>query len=247
MDTSVATVSAERVAEGRDRILKELRKVIVGQDEIVEQVLIALFTGGHCLITGVPGLAKTLLVSTALLFWIPVCGPFPELRISPPAQMIYLFVASIVPTVPGEIRNVGPLVVAGDSARLAYQSLSGPALALERFFRGPYRPRSCRGDAQTSSPASTPCTFTMNEKVISSPAASSENVFVENLAGDDQSHTGTEPSRLEDRGVVGDRPVELGLAIEAKGDPLRRVTVERRDVELVRLGREGRLVERLFE
>jgi len=64
MDTSVATVSAERVAEGRDRILGELRKVIVGQDEIVEEVLIALFTGGHCLITGVPGLAKTLLIKT---------------------------------------------------------------------------------------------------------------------------------------------------------------------------------------
>jgi MoxR-like ATPase len=61
---SVATVSADRVAEGRDRILAELRKVIVGQDEVVEQVLIALFTGGHCLITGVPGLAKTLLIKT---------------------------------------------------------------------------------------------------------------------------------------------------------------------------------------
>jgi putative membrane protein len=43
----------------------------------------------------------TALVVTAVLFWIPVCGPFPELRISPPAQMVYLFVASIVPTVPG--------------------------------------------------------------------------------------------------------------------------------------------------
>ena len=58
------TIGAERVAEGRERILAELRKVIVGQDEVVEQVLIALFTGGHCLITGVPGLAKTLLVRT---------------------------------------------------------------------------------------------------------------------------------------------------------------------------------------
>ena len=43
----------------------------------------------------------TAIVVTALLFWIPVCGPFPELRISPPAQMVYLFVTSIVPTVPG--------------------------------------------------------------------------------------------------------------------------------------------------
>ena len=55
---------AERVAEGRERILAELRKVIVGQDDVVEQVLVALFTGGHCLITGVPGLAKTLLIKT---------------------------------------------------------------------------------------------------------------------------------------------------------------------------------------
>src|ERR671931_257089 len=64
MDSSVATVSAEKVADGRERILNELRKVIVGQDEVVEQVLIALFTGGHCLITGVPGLAKTLMIKT---------------------------------------------------------------------------------------------------------------------------------------------------------------------------------------
>jgi len=64
MDSSVASVSAEKVAEGRERILTELRKVIVGQDDVVEQVLIALFTAGHCLITGVPGLAKTLLIKT---------------------------------------------------------------------------------------------------------------------------------------------------------------------------------------
>jgi MoxR-like ATPase len=60
----MAIASAERVAAGRERILAELRKVIVGQDEVVEEVLIALFTGGHCLITGVPGLAKTLLIKT---------------------------------------------------------------------------------------------------------------------------------------------------------------------------------------
>jgi MoxR-like ATPase len=56
--------AAERVAEGRARILAEIRKVIVGQEEVIDQVLIALFTGGHCLITGVPGLAKTLLIKT---------------------------------------------------------------------------------------------------------------------------------------------------------------------------------------
>src|SRR5260370_8019515 len=64
MDSWVAIASGEKVAEGREGILGELRKVIVGQDEVVEQVLIALFTGGHCLITGVPGLAKTLLIKT---------------------------------------------------------------------------------------------------------------------------------------------------------------------------------------
>jgi MoxR-like ATPase len=64
MDSSVAAISAENVAEARERVLAELRKVIVGQDEVVEQVLIALFTGGHVLITGVPGLAKTLLIKT---------------------------------------------------------------------------------------------------------------------------------------------------------------------------------------
>jgi len=61
---AVANAIAEKVADARQRILTELRKVIVGQDEVVEQVLVALFTGGHCLITGVPGLAKTLLIKT---------------------------------------------------------------------------------------------------------------------------------------------------------------------------------------
>ena len=64
--TSTAEIAAvaERVALGRERILAEIRKVIVGQDEVIDQVLMALFTGGHCLITGVPGLAKTLLIKT---------------------------------------------------------------------------------------------------------------------------------------------------------------------------------------
>jgi MoxR-like ATPase len=55
---------AERVSQGRERILAEIRKVIVGQDAVIDQVLMVLFTGGHCLITGVPGLAKTLLIKT---------------------------------------------------------------------------------------------------------------------------------------------------------------------------------------
>lgn len=46
----------------QERIFGELRKVIVGQDEVIQQVLISLYVGGHSLITGLPGLAKTLLV-----------------------------------------------------------------------------------------------------------------------------------------------------------------------------------------
>jgi MoxR-like ATPase len=48
----------------RDGILAQVRKVIVGQDEVLDQVLIALFVGGHCLLTGMPGTAKTLMVRT---------------------------------------------------------------------------------------------------------------------------------------------------------------------------------------
>ena len=64
MESSSAADIADRVTRGREQILAELRKVIIGQDDVVELVLTALFTGGHCLITGVPGLAKTLLVKT---------------------------------------------------------------------------------------------------------------------------------------------------------------------------------------
>ncbi|WP_435015316.1 AAA family ATPase [Tundrisphaera sp. TA3] len=54
----------EKVHESRGRIEHELGKVIVGQREVTHQLLISLFAGGHCLITGAPGLAKTLLVRT---------------------------------------------------------------------------------------------------------------------------------------------------------------------------------------
>lgn len=52
----------QQIRQGRDRIAKELSKTIVGQKEVIEQLLICLFAGTHCLITGAPGLAKTLLV-----------------------------------------------------------------------------------------------------------------------------------------------------------------------------------------
>jgi len=54
----------EEFAAKRDSMLGEIRKVIVGQEKVIEEVLIALFSRGHCLLVGVPGLAKTLLIST---------------------------------------------------------------------------------------------------------------------------------------------------------------------------------------
>ncbi len=54
----------EEFAAKRDAMLGEIHKVIVGQEKIIEEVLIALFAKGHCLLVGVPGLAKTLLIST---------------------------------------------------------------------------------------------------------------------------------------------------------------------------------------
>ena len=56
--------AVEKLIAGRAQIETELAKVIVGQKEVIEQILIALFSGGHCLITGAPGLAKTLLVKS---------------------------------------------------------------------------------------------------------------------------------------------------------------------------------------
>ncbi|MES2571162.1 MAG: MoxR family ATPase [Verrucomicrobiota bacterium] len=54
----------DQLQAARPRIAAELSKTIVGQHDVIEQILIALFAGGHCLITGAPGLAKTLLVKS---------------------------------------------------------------------------------------------------------------------------------------------------------------------------------------
>ncbi len=55
---------ADRMKHGREQIIRELRKLIVGQDEVIEQMLLTLFVGGNSLLLGVPGLAKTLLIHT---------------------------------------------------------------------------------------------------------------------------------------------------------------------------------------
>ena len=57
-------VSMDELRAAYERIRAELGKVIVGQHEVVDQLLIALFAGGHCILEGVPGLAKTRMIST---------------------------------------------------------------------------------------------------------------------------------------------------------------------------------------
>ncbi len=56
--------SIDKLSTAYQQIHGQISKVIVGQDEVIEQLLIALFSRGHCLLEGVPGLAKTLMIST---------------------------------------------------------------------------------------------------------------------------------------------------------------------------------------
>src|SRR5215510_7334552 len=64
LDASEVQDRIARFHQVQEGIVNQIHNVIVGQDEVIEQVLIALFVGGHCLITGLPGTAKTLLVRT---------------------------------------------------------------------------------------------------------------------------------------------------------------------------------------
>ncbi len=62
--TAQETEAIERLHDARQRILHQLGQVIVGQHRVIEELLISLFSRGHCLLEGVPGLAKTLMIST---------------------------------------------------------------------------------------------------------------------------------------------------------------------------------------
>ncbi len=64
LEPEVLKSRIERFRQVQSEIVTQVRRVIVGQEEVLDQVMIALFVGGHCLITGLPGTAKTLLVRT---------------------------------------------------------------------------------------------------------------------------------------------------------------------------------------
>ena len=68
-DVTIPTDDAEgaliqRLTETREKLLEEMHRVIVGQDDVLEQLLLAILCRGHCLLEGVPGLAKTVMVQT---------------------------------------------------------------------------------------------------------------------------------------------------------------------------------------
>ena len=62
--TSDELALAQKLVQARDKLTEEVHKIIVGQDDVIEQILVAIFCRGHCLMVGVPGLAKTVLVNT---------------------------------------------------------------------------------------------------------------------------------------------------------------------------------------
>ncbi|MBI5541678.1 MAG: MoxR family ATPase [Bacteroidia bacterium] len=64
MNSSNDVEAIKNLRQAHERLSNEIKKVIIGQDEVVKEVLITIFSRGHCLLIGVPGLAKTLLVTT---------------------------------------------------------------------------------------------------------------------------------------------------------------------------------------
>src|SRR5271154_5251542 len=62
--SSAEMAAIEKLKAAREALLAEIRKVIIGQTDVIDSLLIAMFSRGHCLLVGVPGLAKTLMIST---------------------------------------------------------------------------------------------------------------------------------------------------------------------------------------
>ena len=83
LETSESRELVEHFSSSMTRIREQVRKIIVGQDEVVESLLLTLLVGGHCLITGMPGTAKTLLVrtlATALGLVMPILATVVPMR-----------------------------------------------------------------------------------------------------------------------------------------------------------------------
>ena len=104
--------AAEALKTAKENILNQLRKRIIGQDEVIEQLLIALFSQGHCLLVGVPGLAKTLLISTfAQILEL----PFNRIQFTPD-----LMPSDIIGT---------DIIEEGEAGKRAFRFINGPVFA----------------------------------------------------------------------------------------------------------------------
>ena len=104
--------AAETLKTAKANILEELKKRIIGQNEVIEQLLIALFSQGHCLLVGVPGLAKTLLISTfAQILEL----PFNRIQFTPD-----LMPSDIIGT---------DIIEDGESGKRAFRFIKGPVFA----------------------------------------------------------------------------------------------------------------------
>ena len=104
--------AAEVLKTAKENILNQLRKRIIGQDEVIEQLLIALFSQGHCLLVGVPGLAKTLLISTfARILEL----PFNRIQFTPD-----LMPSDIIGT---------DIIEEGEAGKRAFRFINGPVFA----------------------------------------------------------------------------------------------------------------------
>lgn len=104
--------TAESLKTAKENILNELRKRIIGQNEVIEQLLIALFSQGHCLLVGVPGLAKTLLIST---FAQILKLPFNRIQFTPD-----LMPSDIIGT---------DIIEEGEAGKRAFRFIKGPVFA----------------------------------------------------------------------------------------------------------------------
>ena len=104
--------AAEALKTAKENILNQLRKRIIGQDKVIEQLLIALFSQGHCLLVGVPGLAKTLLISTfARILEL----PFNRIQFTPD-----LMPSDIIGT---------DIIEEGEAGKRAFRFINGPVFA----------------------------------------------------------------------------------------------------------------------
>ena len=131
-ENSQAAASREAIDQlsaAYSRMREEIGKAIVGQHEIVDQLLVSLFSGGHCLLEGVPGLAKTLLVST----------------IAEILQLSFRRIQFTPDLMPSDITGTDVLQDDPDTHQRAFHFMQGPLFAnivlADEINRTPPKPR----------------------------------------------------------------------------------------------------------